>query len=52
MRDYQHPCRDRVDRAGRVLDAAGKLVKQTARPDLKNTDQVDPKRQPGFKIHQ
>jgi hypothetical protein len=51
MRDYQYPCKDRIDRAGRVLDAAGKLVKQPARPDLKKTDGVDPDRKPEFKIH-
>lgn len=51
MIDYQYPCRDRIDRAGRPLDAAGKLVRQPARPDLKKTDGVDPDRRPEFKIH-
>jgi hypothetical protein len=37
------------DSAGRELDAAGKLKRQTARPDLKDKDFIDPDRKPEFK---
>lgn len=56
MRDYMFPNTGNAgefgsaDTAGRKLDSAGKLIKQMARPDLKNTNQEDPKRQPAFKI--
>ena len=45
----EHTKWERVKRNGRRIDRAGKLVHQTARPDLKTTDYVDPKRTPGFK---
>ena len=38
-----------TDRAGRELDPAGKLKKQTARRDLQNKGHVDVKRRPIFK---
>jgi hypothetical protein len=34
---------------GRKIDAAGKLAVQSARPELKETDGIDPKRKPQFK---
>jgi hypothetical protein len=48
MRDYLVPCPIRVDTSGRKLDAAGKLIEQVARPDLKATEYKDPKRKPKF----
>lgn len=38
---YMHPIADREDKAGRKLDAAGKLLVQLARQDLKKTKFVD-----------
>lgn len=38
----------RIKREGRELDAAGKLRVQTARPDLKKSQYVDPDRHPTF----
>ena len=55
MRDYMHPNKgnsgsfDHKDASGRPLDAAGKLINQSARPDLKKTNYVDPNRRPQFK---
>jgi hypothetical protein len=49
MKDYMWPAGITEDAAGRKLDAAGKLVKQTARPELKKTGGVDPDRMPEFK---
>jgi hypothetical protein len=45
---YWKPCPIRVDTAGRPLDAAGKLIKQGARADLKKTDHEDPTRKIEF----
>jgi len=45
---YMYPAATRVDSAGRTLDAAGKLRKQTARQDLKDTGHVDLERSPKF----
>ena len=39
----------RVQTPGRAIDAAGKLIVQTARKDLEKTNGVDIKRRPGFK---
>ena len=55
MKDYMHPGRgnsgafDHKDAADRPLDQAGKLCIQSARPDLKKTNYVDPNRRPQFK---
>jgi len=55
MKNYMHPGRGNAgpipgkDTAGRELDAAGKLKKQTARKDLEATGGVDPRRKPQFK---
>ena len=55
MKDYLTPHRgnsgpfDHKDASGRPLDAAGKLINQSARPDLKKTNYVDPNRRPQFK---
>lgn len=45
---YMRPCPIRVDRAGRLLDSAGKLQKQEARPDLKDKNYKDDKRSVSF----
>jgi hypothetical protein len=55
MKDYMYPNAGNMgnfgnrDSAGRPLDSAGKLVIQTARKDLKDTDQKDLNRKPEFK---
>jgi hypothetical protein len=55
MRDYMSPGRGAAgpfptkDTAGRVLDRAGKLVRQTARKDLESVGYVDKDRRPEFK---
>jgi hypothetical protein len=55
MKDYMFAGRGNAgslgtkDSAGRELDAAGKLKKQTARKDLEATGGVDLKRKPGFR---
>ena len=48
MKDYLRPSTITEDSAGRKLDAAGKLVIQSSRPELKKTKGVDPKRRPEF----
>lgn len=48
-KSYMWPCGIQTDAAGRELDAAGKLVKQPARPELKKTNGVDLTRMPEFK---
>lgn len=55
MRDYMYPNGGNMgpfgskDSAGRELDSAGKLKKQTARKDLEKTEGVDSDRKPEFK---
>lgn len=49
MKNYLRPSTVKVDAAGRELDAAGKLVVQSSRPDLVPTGGKDPKRKPEFK---
>lgn len=41
---YMHPIADREDKAQRPLDAAGKLLFQTARQDLKKAKFIDKNR--------
>ena len=48
MKDYLRPSTITEDSAGRRLDAAGKLIVNTSRPELKKTKGVDPKRRPEF----
>jgi len=53
--DYMRPGKGNAgnfgteDSAGRKLDRAGKLIKQTARKDLEKTGHIDLNRRIGFK---